>query len=261
MRVKGSGLSDLLFNTAICSGVCEGFIWETEGGYGQCRRRYQQTALKWHWDDSGLMEAHYILMASWVVNRSWSQPWPEGVRARWARWTLKTTSILPQQHDLPPSRAAPTFTFSCQITASQPAPRNHPRMKQLETEKSRRARRLWSAGRHQVDQMCSSRWKQQQNLRGRLMRWGQALTSCKNIILLQKLEITCIFLLECIEDLINAIAYYSILRNATAHMHRICFWHKSYIYIYEIYENSLYIYLLRMLCTLTYQVGFWCSGC
>lgn len=29
--------------------------------------------------------------------------------------------------------------------------------------------------------------------------------------------------LEWIEDIINAIAYYSILRNATAHMHRKCF--------------------------------------
>jgi len=29
--------------------------------------------------------------------------------------------------------------------------------------------------------------------------------------------------LEWIEDIINAIAYYSILRNANAHMHRKCF--------------------------------------
>lgn len=39
------------------------------------------------------------------------------------------------------------------------------------------------------------------------------------IILLQKLE-NLYIPLEWIEDIINAIAYYSILRNATAHMHR-----------------------------------------
>lgn len=64
--------------------------------------------------------------------------------------------------------------------------------------------------------------------------------------------------LEWIED-IYAIAYYSIIRNATAHMHRKCFFNiKGYIYIYMKYMNIYiqYIYLLRMLCTLTCKMGF-----
>lgn len=54
---------------------------------------------------------------------------------------------------------------------------------------------------------------------------------------------------EWIEDIINATAYYSILRNATAHMHKNVFNIKR-LYIYELYEKYIYIYLLRMLCTL-----------
>lgn len=45
---------------------------------------------------------------------------------------------------------------------------------------------------------------------------------CKNISIAKiREDMYCIFLLEWMD--INAIAYYSILRNANAHMHRKCF--------------------------------------
>ena len=127
------------------------------------------------------------------------------------------------QQNLPQSTAAPTqlllpnrsLSAGCRAVRRGLEP---DAIQRAGTEKATSARRHWSVRcvqpeEEQPTKPCTCG----------IMRRRHASSSCKNIILLQKLEITCIFLLEWIEDIINAIAYYSILRNATAHMHRICF--------------------------------------